>query len=602
MGVRLTEEAPPAFWPAYAEALGRLANALRSMVWLRDTASEGWKEIAVWRAPGREGERLGAASPRLDELAGRAVEEGTVRMASEGASPSRPPQIIAVRLDTGEETAECVALLPLGVVSADEADECLARAALMADTPRVYQLQRRLGQAEQDVVRLAAVLETLATVQKQSRFLAAAMSLVNELATRIPADRASLGWLEHHRYVRLKAISHTERFDRKMEAVRRLEYAMEEAADQDDEVLMPAPADSALVTRDHARYQQHQGLRYLLSVPVRVSGRVTGVVTCERERTPFGEVETRLLRIAADLAAPQLEERKQRSRWFGARWASFAREQLGKLLGTEHTWAKALGVIIAAGLAFLLFGRMDYRVEAPFILHTREAATVPAPFDGYLAEVLVEPGDAVEAGTVLAELDTRELRLEEASASADRQRYLREAEKARAEEALADMRIASALADQAEARLGLVRYRLEQSRVRAPSRGVVVEGDLRERIGTPVAQGDMLFRLALPAHLYAELSVSESDVHEVSPAAAATVAFASQPHRRFAAEIVRVDPVARPEEGDNIFTARAEFRISAEAWWRPGMSGVAKIEAGRRNVLWVFTHRTVDFLRMKLWW
>jgi hypothetical protein len=32
------------------------------------------------------------------------------------------------------------------------------------------------------------------------------------------------------------------------------------------------------------------------------------------------------------------------------------------------------------------------------------------------------------------------------------------------------------------------------------------------------------------------------------------------------------------------------------------MTGVAKIEAGRRSYLWIATHRLVDFLRLKLWW
>jgi hypothetical protein len=32
------------------------------------------------------------------------------------------------------------------------------------------------------------------------------------------------------------------------------------------------------------------------------------------------------------------------------------------------------------------------------------------------------------------------------------------------------------------------------------------------------------------------------------------------------------------------------------------MSGVAKVNVGERNILWIFTHRTVDFLRLYLWW
>jgi hypothetical protein len=39
-----------------------------------------------------------------------------------------------------------------------------------------------------------------------------------------------------------------------------------------------------------------------------------------------------------------------------------------------------------------------------------------------------------------------------------------------------------------------------------------------------------------------------------------------------------------------------------ESWWRPGMSGLCKLEVERRSLFWILTHRTVDFLRLKLWW
>ena len=34
---------------------------------------------------------------------------------------------------------------------------------------------------------------------------------------------------------------------------------------------------------------------------------------------------------------------------------------------------------------------------------------------------------------------------------------------------------------------------------------------------------------------------------------------------------------------------------------RPGMQGVAKIEAGRQSAGWVLTHRIIDWLRLALW-
>ena len=37
-------------------------------------------------------------------------------------------------------------------------------------------------------------------------------------------------------------------------------------------------------------------------------------------------------------------------------------------------------------------------------------------------------------------------------------------------------------------------------------------------------------------------------------------------------------------------------------WMRPQQTGTAKSDAGRERVIWIATHRLVDFLRLKLWW
>jgi hypothetical protein len=46
---------------------------------------------------------------------------------------------------------------------------------------------------------------------------------------------------------------------------------------------------------------------------------------------------------------------------------------------------------------------------------------------------------------------------------------------------------------------------------------------------------------------------------------------------------------------------RCQFDGPLQAWWRPGMSGVAKINVGSRTFFWVIAHRTIDFLRLYFW-
>jgi len=34
---------------------------------------------------------------------------------------------------------------------------------------------------------------------------------------------------------------------------------------------------------------------------------------------------------------------------------------------------------------------------------------------------------------------------------------------------------------------------------------------------------------------------------------------------------------------------------------RPGMEGVAKVEAGNRKLIWIATHKLMDWLKLTLW-
>jgi hypothetical protein len=46
----------------------------------------------------------------------------------------------------------------------------------------------------------------------------------------------------------------------------------------------------------------------------------------------------------------------------------------------------------------------------------------------------------------------------------------------------------------------------------------------------------------------------------------------------------------------------AEVLQAPQPWWRPGMTGLARIDVGSRNIAWILTHRMIDNLRMLLWW
>lgn len=597
-GMRRFSGPPNVFWPRFLEGSARLAGARFGLLMVLGEDEAAWKSFCLWPSGGHRSMRGDDMKARIEQIADTSMHEGYA-----WEPPLAPPEgfVLGVRLDIEENKRTGVAIFFLDNGAVPQAQEIATRLKLVTDIPAVYQMGRVVRQARSDVVQFSEALDLMVLLNREKRYMAAAMTFCNELASRYNCERVSLGWLKG-RYVRVQAISHMEKFEKKMDAVQALEAAMEEAFDQDMETLWPRPEGFFYVARDHETFSREQGADNMVSLPIRLEDAPAGVATCERAGEPFTEEEVRGLRVLCDQAARRLGDLKRRDRWFGARLALSFKEALGKLLGVQHTFAKLIALILCAGLAFLIFGKLTYRVEANFILRTDDLAYLPAPFDGYIHEVPVKIGDLVKKDQPLLGLDTRELLLEESTAIANQNRYSREAEKARAQNALADMKIAKALEDQAKARLKLVRYHIDHARLKAPFAGIVVEGDLEELLGAPVRKGDILFKVARLEKMYAELKVDERDIHEVGGQATGEIAFVSRPDLKFPVAIERIDPVAVAEEEGNVFLVRAVFPEEILVWWRPGMSGIAKVNVGKRNVLWILTHRTIDFFRMFLWW
>jgi hypothetical protein len=593
---------PQVFWHSLLESMVTVAGARVGVLMRKaDEGAAPWQKVGVWPTQGVAGNGAQAFASGLDTMANTsALNREALAVFNNPAQPLANDAGVAIRLESESRPEIWVAAFYLPGCSQAEAAGTLKQLRLIANTPSIYQRQLASSQNQQALSHSTAVLDLLALMNAEDRFLAVAMTLCNEVAARHKCDRVSLGWIDGG-YVRLQAISHTEKFERKMEAIKAVEQTMEEAFDQDEIVVVPPPPGSAMVTRDHEKFAEGQKVKSLCSVPVRVDGVPAGVLTCERNSDPFEESETHLLGLCAEMVGRRMSELKARDRWIGARAAAAARQALSKIVGVRHTWAKVISIALAVALAVLFFGRMNYRVKASFILRTDDIAILSAPFNGFIESAPTRPGDPVHPKDTLLKLDTRDLLLEEAAAKADLDRYTRDAEWSRATNGLAEMRIATAQADQARVRLDSVRYHLGQSVLTAPFEGVVVEGDLKKRIAAPVKQGDALFKIARTDRMYVECEVKETDIHEIRDDATGQIAFAGQPKLKFPIRLERIEPVAQVKEQKNIFIVRCQIQGRPEEWWRPGMTGVAKLEVGRRTIFWVISHRTLDFLRMYFW-
>jgi hypothetical protein len=594
---------PNAFWPEFLAASGELTGAMRGMLLRKSGADQAeWRKLGEWTAANRQEPMQTVFTQEwLDLVEDCKSRGGAVRTLGRQSKATVAQHGVAIRLQLPEKEETCIGafLLPEGTPA--QAEEALRRLTLVADVPVSYASTRSALRSREDLEKLASVLDVLAEFNAEKHFLAAAISLCNNIATRFKCDRVTLGWVQKG-YVRLQAMSRTERFNPKMAAVAALETAMEESADQDEEVIYPPPEGATFISRDHERFAKEHKVDHMASIPLRLDDQSLGIITCERQAAAFTQVELQQLRLLADQVTRRLADLKKSDRWFGARLAASFKEQAGKLIGPEHTWAKLIGLLVATLLVLAVTIKVPYRVEAKFILRTEVIAFVSAPFKGFIQEAPVRPGDAVSNGQLVLRLNTDEMLLEESAALAEITRYARESERARASNSLAEMRVALSMVDQAKARLDLVRYRLGQAQIKSPFDGAIIEGDLRERIGSPVDQGETLMKVAETSKLYVEAEVPERDIHVIKEGMTGEIAFISQPDLKSPVRLVKLEPAAVPKEGNNVFLVRCATMNGATPWWRPGMSGICKLDAGKRTLLWIATHRTIDFLRLWLWW
>ncbi len=463
--------------------------------------------------------------------------------------------------------------------------------------------------AAQDDRALVNLVELVAAAVEQPRFQAAATAVATELAQRLDCERVSIG-LRHGNGMRVMAISHNADFDARTRLARQLAEAMDEALDQDDCVLEPPLAGS-----DAPCHPAHQALvdagagPQLCSVPFSLQRRVIGVISLERTATkPFDAATVELCRHVAALVGPILDAKHHEDRWLGRKiWDSFI-SNLKKLTGPGHllmkTGASTLLVLVLLGS----FIHGDYRVTARAGLEGAIQRTVVSPMEGFIASAEVRAGDIVSAGQRMGSLDDKDMRLEQLRWQNQKAQLSKEYRGALASHDRAQVSILSAQVAQADAQLALLTEQLARTELTAPFDGIVVSGDWSQSLGSPVERGEILFEVAPLDQYRVILQVNEQEIGALQPGQQGRLALAALPGETLAFHVEKITPVATAEDGRNFFRVEAQLQDSAQGTageihehLRPGMQGVGKVDIGERRLVWIWTHNTLDWLRLKLW-
>lgn len=498
---------------------------------------------------------------------------------------------------------ELKAVVSVVLRAADEEKlhEALAQLEWLSGWVELKIARDKIGSQSEALGRQQRVLEGFAGVLESDSFEHAALYYVNMLATRLRCDRVVLGFCKEGELV-IHSQSSSSTYSERHALMRHTAAAMQEAVDQRESVCWPSAAgDAVQVTVAHRELNDALGSRAFLTVPLVDRAECYGVVLFERHlESTFSESDQALAEALANLVGSALLEKREAELpvWRYARKSLEA--QLQKLVGPGFLWRKVAVATTIMVFFFFAVARGDYRLAADAVLEGGELRAMAAPFDSYIESASYRAGDRVSEGVVLATLDTRELRLQRMSWMSQMAQAQRQYEEALAKQERAKVQVNSAQVNRARAELELVEYQISQAQLIAPFDALVVSGDLSQRVGTAVRQGDTLFELAPSDDFRLALYVDEFRIGDVYPGLTGEVVLSALSEQAFPFRVDRIIPMAEVREGETVYKVEATL-TGIDDDLRAGLEGVGQIDIGRRHLIDIWTRRLREQVSLE-WW
>ena len=244
--------------------------------------------------------------------------------------------------------------------------------------------------------------------------------------------------------------------------------------------------------------------------------------------------------------------------------------------------------------------------EATGVIRPDTLVEVKSKASGEIREIAVETGQKVPRGALLIRVDprtpTNALAQSQAGLEVAQARLANaEAQKFWAEElfrtkSITETEYENAVLDQATAKAEVVRaqvqvendrIRLEDTEVRAPISGTVLEKSVErgQVISSPtldVGGGTVLLRMADLELVQVRTLVDETDIGKIKPGLPVTVTVAAYPRRPFAGEVIKIEPQAEQQQNVTVFPVLVRIR-NEDDLLRPGMNADVEIHIGRRD-------------------
>ena len=251
-----------------------------------------------------------------------------------------------------------------------------------------------------------------------------------------------------------------------------------------------------------------------------------------------------------------------------------------------------LMAVAAAGVVTgVMMVPVRHTLDSAAVLTPASRRVAVAPFEGILEDVSVEAGDVVSAGQTLAVMDGRQIRWEQSGLRAEQAAALKRRDRATAAGDITEAQLAELEARGLRRRADLLADRESRLSVTAAVDGVVLAAEYERQSSVPVRTGDPLFDVAPLSPLRVEVAVPAEDFAHLRVGQTAEVALDGGGTVEGTLRAVR--PQSEVRDGRNVFVARFDVD-NGDGLLRPGQTGTAAVNAGRRSLGWVLFHRLAE--------
>jgi hypothetical protein len=434
---------------------------------------------------------------------------------------------------------------------------------------------------------------------------------VNHFTDLFGANRVSLFRQAGARW-RLDFVSNQETIDQRSELVGRLNGLAARLPESEQ------PAALTLDNREQAQTWSEvleplgaRQVAYAFFQPHHHEGK-TGLIVLERHaaNAPFTPIALRQLSWA----------RQQLSRALVAattyREAPF-RRVLHPVTRARGMWKRRQRLRLAAWIGIPL-ALLALWLMVPWTLHVggdctvepQQQVTVAAETSGKIERVLVEEGQYVEKGELLAKLEDEDLRTQIAVTVQDISKWQSEANRYQAAGDDAQRSVAEISLSSAQARLDRYRFLQSRTELRAPINGVILTKNLSNRVGETMEIGKPFCEMAGRDLYEVDIDLRDQDLGVLLDAlhrsGSLPVDFILHAHTALRLHTAirsakAISETTHVKPGGSYFEVRADFPVDSTlaATLKPGYTGKARIDIGRRRLAEVMMRKFLDYWRVE---